>query len=193
MHRVVAGYSMHKPTLTLYVIKNINNNTYLSPLSQFNRLYMRIVIFAMMLLTCISCKDKEASPIYTIVGNYHATVYEDGSSAPVTYPIADHSMSVKIVSETDSTVTVQIVPTPPKAALPKNVFVPSSIVYRNVLSVRKGTPTKASFYVNLEPIFGQPEIFKNAILFYSGTKIADYYYTPPEAPTVTRRIRLERD
>ncbi|WAC13023.1 hypothetical protein [Dyadobacter pollutisoli] len=154
---------------------------------------MRIIIVALMLLTCVACKDKEASPIYTIVGNYRATVYDDGSSGPVAYPIADHSMSVKIVSETDSTVTVQIVSTPSKAALPKNVFIPSSIVYRNVLSVRQGTPTKASFYVNLEPIFGHPEIFKNAILFYSGTKIADYYYTPPEAPTAPRRIRLERD
>jgi hypothetical protein len=154
---------------------------------------MKIVKIAfVILLALIACKDKEASPIYTIVGTYRATMYSSGAEGPVPYPIADHNMSVRIISETDSTVNVEIVSTPPKAALPDLVFVPSSTVYRNVLSVKEGPPTKATFLVNLTPLFGQPGIWVNAILFYGGTNIADFYYTPAETPTITKTIRLER-
>lgn len=154
---------------------------------------MKIVRCALLMFwVCISCKEKETSPIYTIVGSYQATIYDSSSPKPVGYPISDHTMSVKVVSATDSTVNVEIVSTPPKGALPTNVFLPPSGTFRNVLSVKEGTPTNSTFYVNLNPVFGQPNILSNAIVFYGGTDKADYYYTPAETPTITRTIRLER-
>jgi hypothetical protein len=155
---------------------------------------MKVInLLLLIFFASLSCKEKETSPIFTIVGTYRATVYGYGSSTAESYPIGDHQMSVRIVSASDSTVDVEIVSTPLKTALPENVFVPASAVYKDVVSRREGTPTQSAFYVNLSPIFGHPELLSNAILFYSGKNFADYYYTPAETPTVTRTIRLERE
>jgi hypothetical protein len=154
---------------------------------------MRILSIALLVIVCcLSCKERETSPIYTIVGTYHATVYDYTSPKSVAYPFSGHDLSVKVISVTDSTVNVEIMSIPPKTALPDDVYVPSSKLYQNILSVKRGKATKEAFYLNLEPVFGYPELLNNAILFYGGTKIAEYFYTPAETPSITRTIRLER-